>query len=149
MVYTLTVSESEPTPGEFPVRRELELIYADVDTVGHVNNVAIARYFQEARVLLFEALRATLPRDADLLVHLRRLEIDYLGQVLYPGRIEIAIRVDGLGTTSIRTASALYQGGSCAARAVSVDVAVDPTTRRPTALTGEQRAALAALGRPT
>ncbi|GCE44316.1 Predicted thioesterase [Rhodococcus wratislaviensis] len=107
---------------KFPCQREISLIFADIDTIGHVNNVAISRFFEEARVSLHRMvdnhLAAAVPRRL-LLVH---IDIDYLAEVFYPGDVQLGIGVTRIGRTSVQHSAALFQNGRCVAVSKSVDV---------------------------
>ena len=52
--------------------------YADLDTMGHLNNAVYVQYFETARVLMAEELQ--LPEHLDRSV-IARQEIDYLHEV--------------------------------------------------------------------
>jgi acyl-CoA thioester hydrolase len=118
----------------YPHVRDVSLVYGDVDVVGHVNNVAIARLFEEARASLGQRVRSMLdPGDQPrlLLVH---IEIDFLREVSYPGAVQIGIGVDYIGATSVRHTAALFQDARCAAISTSVDVHTQPAPRCAAAL---------------
>ena len=119
----MTSSRLDKLPLEkFPCQREISLIFADIDTIGHVNNVAISRFFEEARVSLHRMvdsyLSAVVPKRL-LLVH---TDIDYLAEVFYPGDVQLGIGVASIGRTSVRHGAALFQNGRCVAVSRSVDV---------------------------
>ena len=119
----MTSSRLDKLPLEkFPCQREISLIFADIDTIGHVNNVAISRFFEEARVSLHRMvdsyLSAVVPKRL-LLVH---TDIDYLAEVFYPGDVQLGIGVTSIGRTSVRHGAALFQNGRCVAVSRSVDV---------------------------
>ncbi|PPJ25723.1 acyl-CoA thioesterase [Nocardia nova] len=106
----------------YPCRREISLVFADVDTLGHVNNVAIARFFEEGRVVLNRAIAALVPDGEPLRTVLAHVEIDYLAEVRYPGAVQLGIGVGRIGRTSIGHEAGLFQNGSPVAVSRSVDV---------------------------
>jgi acyl-CoA thioester hydrolase len=104
--------------------------FADLDVQNHVNNVAIATFFETGRVGFSRdpVHGFTVPGAG---FALRRIEIDYLAEMRFPGQVIIATRVKRLGTTSLALDHALFVGEICAATAVSTIVLTDPKTKRP------------------
>ncbi|MEL6947964.1 MAG: thioesterase family protein [Pseudomonadota bacterium] len=106
--------------------------YSDQDPMGHVNNVAIAAYFESGRMgLLEDIFRQTgLPNQGMVLA---RLTIDYLQEITmdYAGeKLEVGGRLARIGGRSMTTHYALFKGETCCAVSESVNVFFDPTTRR-------------------
>ena len=104
--------------------------FADIDVQGHVNNVKFATFIETGRV--------TISRDPEQGFQvpgagfaLRRLEIDYLSEMKWPGQVTIATRIKRIGTSSITLAHGLFIGETCTATAESVLVLVDGKTHRP------------------
>jgi len=81
-------------------------------------------------------------RDPNFSFVIARLELDYRGEVFWPGTVEIGSGVKSLGKSSVSFAQAVYQAGSCVATAVTVIVQVDNTTHRSAPLSDELRAYL-------
>lgn len=106
----------------YPLRRTIVPLFGDTDALGHINNVSIARYFEQARVLVMEAVSSA--HGAALFERgvLAKIEINFLGEVFYPHEIVIATGVRRVGTSSLTIGSALFQKGQCVALADSVDV---------------------------
>lgn len=124
---------------DYPVRIVEKVRYSDTDRQGHVNNVAFAVFFEAGRVdLLF--MRGHAPPEHCAYV-LARSAIDFLGQLRWPGEVEIGTRIERLGTSSIVIRQALFQGGHCAAISDSVMVQVDVATQQAHPLGNEARAA--------
>jgi len=107
----------------YPLRRTITPLFGDTDALGHINNVSIARYFEQARVLVMEAassaLGGTHPFERAVLA---KIEINFLAEVFYPHDIVIATGVHHIGTSSLVIGSALFQRDRCVALADSVDV---------------------------
>ena len=74
-----------------------------------------------------------------------RLSLDYLGEIFWPGTVEIGTAVKAFGNSSITFTQALFQNGKCVSTAESVVVQVDNRTRRSTPLSAEAREKLQAL----
>ncbi len=95
---------------------------SDTDLVGHVNNVAMAAHVEAGRVAYISHVSSQV-RDGGGLV-LRRLEIDFLGEVFYPAELRIGSRLLGLGRTSFTVGTGVFDGGRCVATATGVLVLV-------------------------
>lgn len=108
----------------YPCRNDIGLIYADIDAIGHVNNVAVARFFEEGRVALHRTIDGLLSGAQPLRLLLVHVEIDYLAEIEYPGRVELGAGLKQIGRTSVEHRAGLFQYG----RPVAVSRAVDVNT---------------------
>ncbi len=118
--------------------------YSDQDSMGHVNNVAIASYFEAARV---ELVQSVLDRfdHAHLDFILARVAIDYHNEFHYPGTVDVGARILRLGTKSMTSGYGLFMGQRCLATSQAVNVFFDTQKRASVAPPDEVRAALAAV----
>jgi acyl-CoA thioester hydrolase len=110
---------------------ELQTRFADVDVVGHLNNVALADLYQEARVrFLQERAFAGSLGSTTWQAMIARITISYLGEVTYPTPVHVYVGVRKVGRTSYILSQALFQNGECrgTCRTVSVVIGED---RRP------------------
>lgn len=125
--------------------------WMDNDAFGHVNNATYYSYFDTAinQYLIGECgldvLRGPI---RGLIVH---SECDYFRSVQFPQRLEVGLRVERLGSSSVHYGLALFAEGheEAAARARMVHVFVDAATSRPTSVPEPLRRRLeiiAALG---
>jgi acyl-CoA thioester hydrolase len=123
----------------YPHHFELRTAYADVDPIGHLNNVALARFFQESRTVIdgevwgLEQIVRPGGRTALLLAH---VDIDYLQQGFWPGMLTVGTGVEHVGTSSYANCAALFQD-TCIALCRSVTV--HTLHGRPAPLPGEAR----------
>ena len=124
-------------PFELPIRVEP----ADIDELGHVNNVTYVRWVQEAAVAHWTAV-APAAAQARLLWVVLRHEIDYK-QAAHLGE-DIVARTWVGAATRVRferhTEILRVTDRSVLARARTVWCPIDAGTRRPTAVTAEVRA---------
>jgi YbgC/YbaW family acyl-CoA thioester hydrolase len=137
---------------DFPLRSFDKLRYGDTDRQGHVNNAVFATLLETGRVEMAYHGEATLMDEGCAFV-IARLELDYIGEIFWPGRVEIGTRVKSIGRSSMRLEQALFQGDRMVAWAESVIVQVSQTTRKPQPLSEGaterlKRLAVAAAGRP-
>jgi len=115
--------------------------YADVDPLWHINNVAVAQYFEETRIAMLRAIlgfeRVATP--AGRLV-LARQSIDYLREGSYPGVFEAGAAIGKVGRTSVTVILGLFQDDACIALSDAVLVWLDEHGPRP--WTDDERTAL-------
>ncbi|MEM8994234.1 MAG: thioesterase family protein, partial [Acidobacteriota bacterium] len=118
--------------------------WADNDLYGHVNNVVYYSYFDTAanRFLIEEG--GLDPKDGDVIGLVVSSGCEYHAPIAYPDAVEAGVRVDHLGTSSVRYGIAIFKGGDeeAAAHGHFVHVFVDRATRRPAGIAGQLRRAL-------
>lgn len=122
----------------FPHRTTEIIRFGDLDANNHVNNAVFSTFFEAARVTLFRDPARGLMPDG-LIWTLAQITIDYLGEMHWPGTVEIGIGLASLGRASATFEQAIFFEGRCAATARAVNVLVDTKTRRPTPITDEIR----------
>jgi acyl-CoA thioester hydrolase len=118
----------------YPLHFQLQSRYGDMDSNAHLNNVAIARLFEESRLRLHqEILRrgGEISPNGAMIVH---IAIDYLGEGHYPEDVQACIGVIHLGRSSYRLAHGLFQQGRAFALAESVMVSVEKARMQPAAI---------------
>ncbi|WP_375482562.1 acyl-CoA thioesterase [uncultured Jatrophihabitans sp.] len=126
----------------YPVVRVLETLFSDMDIQRHVNNVAITRYFEEARSALRRAVAQAYPGQLASVV-LASVEVHYLREVSYPGPVQVGIGTGRLGTTSWQSLAGLFQDGECVALSRATDIRRTADRTAGQRLTEQERAALA------
>lgn len=119
--------------------------FQDIDRLDHVNNVALAAYAESGRVEFLESLVPDMLRQhgAPFWV-IAQLNIRFLAQSRYPGRVRIGTCVLRIGNSSVTLGQGMFTDETCIATAESVVVLVDPETGRGSELPGNVHAALAA-----
>ncbi|WP_298981655.1 thioesterase family protein [uncultured Roseibium sp.] len=131
-----------PTISDFPLRAIDKLRYADTDRQGHVNNAVFATFLETGRVEVIFGQELT---DADASFVIARLELDFLSEVNWPGEVEIGTSVQDIGRSSFRLFQLVFQNGEPVAKAVTVIVQMNETTRKSHPLTEETRQKLEKL----
>jgi len=129
-----------PVRADFRFWTREKLRNADTDQFRHINNAAMATFFEAGRMEMFAppAIHA-LMEGANLAVV--RLLIEFRSELHFPGRVEIGSTVSSVGTTSIHVRQGLFAdtGGNCSATAEAVCVLVHPDSRRPHPVSTELR----------
>lgn len=117
-------------------RVQIQMRYADLDTLGHLNNAVYVQYFETARVRLTEALE--LPPHLDRSV-IARMEIDYRREVRWGQEVIVETLVERLGRTSWTTVARLLADGEVCTLARTVEVRVPEGSLTPTPLEDDLR----------
>lgn len=139
------------------VHVELQLRWGDQDAYGHVNNVAYARYLEEARVRVFWRgnarqntgmeghFRGDTPDGLKMLVASQQIE--FLGVLEYGDTpIEVELWIGKLGGSSLELHTEIVDLATAerrvVARAITTVVIVDGVALQPMRLTPAARAAV-------
>ena len=136
-----------PTRRDYPHQTRITTRWMDNDAYQHVNNVVYLSFFDT--VINEYLLKAGVldPAHGSLIGVCAESHCKYLSEISFPDVIEACLRVEHLGTTSVRYGIALFVHGRehAAAEGWFVHVFVDRLTRRPFPLTQSLRTALGAL----
>jgi len=114
---------------DFPARSFDKLRYGDTDRQGHVNNAVFSTFLETGRVELLRS-GGTLHIDPGCEFVIASLQLDFLGEVLWPGQVDIGTRVVRVGRSSVHLEQVLFQDGRVTARAQTVMVQVSGATHR-------------------
>jgi acyl-CoA thioester hydrolase len=90
-------------PQEFPFYQNIQVRYADLDTLQHVNNVAILSYVEHARIGYYHASgmwNGTISKGFGTVV--ASVKIDYLEPIRFGDSVRVGVRVSHLGGKSLR-----------------------------------------------
>ncbi|MFJ4478695.1 acyl-CoA thioesterase [Streptomyces xanthochromogenes] len=106
------------------------LRWSDADTNGHINNVSLLRYLEEARVRLQHDLARALANASSVFV-VARQEIEYKRPLLYrPEPVTIETWVTKIGGASVGLAYEI-KDDEVYARSSATVVSFDPASNRP------------------
>ncbi|AXG99290.1 acyl-CoA thioesterase [Deinococcus wulumuqiensis] len=118
------------------LRHRIQMRYADLDTMGHLNNAVYVQYFETARVLVWEDLK--IPPHLDRSV-IARQEIDYRHEVRWGQEVWVETLIERLGHTSWTTVCRMVADGQPCAYSRTVQVRVGEGALRPQPLEPELR----------
>ena len=135
---------AHPTLADFPAHSHDKLRYGDTDRQGHVNNAVFATLLETGRIEVLRDATDQLTEPGREWV-IARLTLDFLGEILWPGQVDVGTRVQRIGRTSVGMEQALFQDGRIVARAETVIVQTDIESRRPAPLSDTAREKFAAL----
>lgn len=131
----------------YPFRHEVRSRWGDMDALAHLNNVALARYYEDARVTFHEAAVG-----GGLRIVLAEITIRYLAETRHPGLYTVGMGVARVGTSSVTHLAGLFHEGVRvgACRSVIVHTGPDgPAPLPPHARAGLARFALRPPGQPS
>lgn len=134
-----------PDPSEFRFWTEEKLRNRDTDQFGHVNNAAIASFFEAGRMEMVSGPDAAPLADGASLAVVRLL-IEFSRELFYPGGVRVGSSVVDVGNTSFSVRQALFDGAGCVATAQATCVLIDSALRRPRRIPEALRAHLLTSG---
>jgi acyl-CoA thioester hydrolase len=130
-----------PALTDFPLRSYDKIRYGDTDPQGHVNNAVFSTYLETGRAEIMVSPQA----ETGSTYVIARLELDYVGEITWPGTVEIGTMVESIGRSSFKLYQGLFQNDRCVGVARTVLVMMDKQTRRSRPLNDDMREYLAGL----
>jgi len=133
----------------FPVPRDIPVAWGDMDAFGHVNNIMYFRYFETARIALFEQVGFAGPGCAGGMGPiLAATECRFRVPVTYPDTLTAASWVEDLADDGFQMGYAVFSHAHDRIAAEGSDriVAYDYSAGRKAQLDHELRKRLAAFG---
>lgn len=98
-------------PASYPVTVTLQTRFQDLDTMGHLNNVAYAALFESARIMFNHAFGRHARAGDPFRAVVARNEINYLAEGAYPEDVVISTGIGRIGTRSWDILALMEQGG--------------------------------------
>ncbi|QJB69272.1 acyl-CoA thioesterase [Parasphingorhabdus halotolerans] len=102
-------------PDNYPVSLLTPTRFQDIDPNRHLNNVAFASMFENARVRLNRNLRPWADRPKNERSMIASVTINYLREGLFPDDVTVCSGVSHIGTSSYVISQAMFQNGKCLA----------------------------------
>lgn len=117
-------------PARYPFANAVTTRFADLDPNGHINNVAMAAVFEDARLRFISAVG--MPRNTEnARFMVANVNIDYLAQAYYPGGLECRVGALPGGRSSWSLRQLLLQDSRAVATAHVTIVFTDGTRPKP------------------
>jgi acyl-CoA thioester hydrolase len=130
---------------EFPYVTEVDVRFRDLDPMDHVNNAIYVTYIEQARAEYYEDVIGLTLGEADTV--LAHLEVDYHRPIELGEVVEVRMRTEELGESSIPMAYELRVDGDLAATAETIQVTFDRETGESVPLPAEWRERIGAFER--
>lgn len=102
--------------------------FSDMDAERHLNNVALASFYEDARVSF---LRTHLGEERSIRFVIARVSISYLAEAHYPGEYDVGLGISRFGTKSFDIGCGLFLGERCVGTCDSTQVAIGPDGSMP------------------
>jgi len=98
---------------QYPLKTEVRIDWSEIDAFGHINNLAILKYVQAARVKYLEAI-GLMQSQAEIKIGpiLASTSCQYRKPLYYPGRVTVHSTVDVIKNTSFRMCHVVYSDKS-------------------------------------
>ncbi len=125
-----------PTRADFPRFVSIGTRWEDNDVYGHVNNVVYYSFFDTAvNGLLIESGALDL-KSSGIVGLVVSNACDYFASVAFPDVVEVGVRVDHIGRSSVRYILGVFRAGDneAAARGEFTHVYVERATQKPVAI---------------
>jgi acyl-CoA thioester hydrolase len=120
----------------YPFFRTVPARFGDMDEEGHLNNVALAGFYEEARVsFLRHYLKSKDGQDFRFVI--ANMSISYLAEAQYPGDYDIGVGVSRIGNSSFGLGAGLFLGEACLGTMDTVQVVIQ--NDKPAAIPGPLR----------
>jgi acyl-CoA thioester hydrolase len=131
-------------PAVYPLHVIVPSRFRDLDTLGHINNVAIGSFYEEGRAAVNRAAFPTeFRREHSMRMLIADVHIAYLGEAHYPGDLTVGAAISHIGRTSYTIALALFQESVCVGTCETILVNTDG--KHPAEIPAAGRRALEAL----
>ena len=116
--------------------------FADIDELGHANNIAMQEYAETARVDFRETVfkrHMTAEGRGFMVVN---VTMNFVAEARYPGTVEVGTLVLRIGNTSYSIGQGLFKDGRCIATCETTTVHADLKASKSLPLPAELRQAL-------
>jgi acyl-CoA thioester hydrolase len=118
------------SPSAYPFAADVQTRWADLDMLGHINNVSMAGLFEEGRGRFTSSLHMV-RSSRDIRWLIAAVSINYLAEGHHPQPITIGSGIGHIGTRSWTIFSAAFQSGVCIATCDTSTVYTDKTGPQP------------------
>jgi acyl-CoA thioester hydrolase len=108
----------------YPFGHLTETRFADLDILGHINNVAMAGLFEHGRGMFNHAIEVSRRAPGQRWL-IARVEINYIAEAHFPAKVDIASGISRIGNSSWDIASAAFQNDECKAVCITTIVLTD------------------------
>lgn len=135
------------TRADYVVFRPITTRFADNDIYGHINNAVYYSYFDTTVSGWLWEQGLVVPRESDVIGLAVNSACDYFDSLSFPDALDAGLRVERIGTSSVRYAVGVFKSGAseASAQGVFTHVYVDARAHRPVALPERLREGLKRL----
>ena len=104
-------------PANYRFHLEMPTRFGDLDIRGHINNVSIVQYTEDARVALqMETVgREIYVADSAVRVVVAQMTLHFVSEGFFPDPIDAGVGIARIGNSSYVLSCGLFQNGKCIA----------------------------------
>jgi acyl-CoA thioester hydrolase len=113
-------------PTAYPFTTDIPTRWADLDLLGHINNVSMAGLFEEGRGRFNRSLDLH-HGDRSVRWLVAAVALNYLAEAHHPNDVTVASGIGHIGTRSWTILSGAFQNGACVATCDTTLVYTDST----------------------
>jgi acyl-CoA thioester hydrolase len=114
------------SPDAYPFSFDVKTRWADLDALGHINNVAMAGLFEEGRGAFNRDMALHRDRRTERWL-IAAVSLNYIAEAHHPHDVTVASGIGHIGTRSWVILSAAFQHGKCVATCDTTIVYTDET----------------------
>ena len=100
-------------PSTYPWSFDMPPRFGDIDPLRHLNNAALARFYEDGRVRFVDSIGARAAVEPGYGFVVAEVAIQYLAEGRYPDVVTVSTGLLRLGRSSFTMAQALFQCGAC------------------------------------
>lgn len=108
----------------YPFTHTAETRFADLDLLGHINNVSMAGLFEHGRGMFNHSLESERRQPGQRWL-IAAVAINYVAEAHFPEHITIASGISRIGSSSWDIASGAFQSVGCVATCITTLVLTD------------------------
>ena len=110
----------------YPYFRRVIARFSDMDAERHLNNVALAAFYEDGRVSFLRELAGEEGGKSFRFV-IAHISISYLAEAHYPGDYDVGLGVTNFGNTSFGIGAGLFIAGICVGVCDTTQVVIGET----------------------
>lgn len=108
----------------YPFSHSAETRFADLDLLGHINNVSMAGLFEHGRGMFNHSLTSERRQPGQRWL-IASVAISYVAEAHFPEHVDITSGISRIGSSSWDIASAAFQSSGCVATCITTLVLTD------------------------
>ena len=97
----------------YPFAFQIQTRYRDEDSLRHINNMAIAGFYDEARGRFMKQIFEDLGPAPWVRIVTADTRVSFLGEVFHPDMLDIGSGITRIGNASMEISQAMFQKGKC------------------------------------
>ena len=117
----------------------IQMRFADIDSFGHVNNIAQQSYFDLGKAEFFAELWRLVPEQQQVTAMIVSVQNDFLKQILWGDDVSVITSIEAVGTKSLTFSQQIVRGEEVCSRSRTVMVCYDKEAQESVPVPAEWR----------